>query len=317
MVRRRAVGWAMALTGLLAPVVVLTPAVATPGQAPTTQRDRVVVAPGATARVAVLTNDRVYRKRRAQVTVLRTPPRIRARGTVHRRVLVRVGPRAAAGTYRIPYRVTDVHGRTARGILRVVVRAGVRSLSAAVADLRVEPEVRTGYDRARFKHWVDADRDGCDTRSEVLLAEAVTPVAAGTACPITNARSGGGRWVSYYDGVTTTSPTGFDIDHLVPLAEAWDSGARRWTDARREAFANDLDDPRSLVAVSASSNRSKSDRDPAEWLPPRPAAHCRYVGEWVAVKLRWELSVDVAERDALRAVSHGCDQATVRVVPVR
>src|SRR5690606_24635095 len=134
-----------------------------PGKAPTTTRDRVVVAPGASARVAVLANDRVHRKRKAKVRVLRTPPRIRARATVRRRVVVRVGPRAKAGTYRIPYRVTDVHGRGARGVLRVVVRAGVRSLASAIAELRIEPEVRTGYDRDRFKHWVDADGDGCDT----------------------------------------------------------------------------------------------------------------------------------------------------------
>lgn len=313
MARRRLTGWAIILVAALTPLVVVAPTSAAPAE-PTTRPDRVVVGAGDRVRVAVLANDRVRRKKRARVRVLRTPPRIRARAVKHRRVLVRVGPRAKPGTYRVRYRVIDVRGRKARGVIRVVVRRGVRVLSSAIDDLRVEPEVRTGYDRDRFRHWIDADGDGCNTRSEVLIAEAVTPVATGTSCPITNANSGGGSWYSYFDGVTTSSPTGFDIDHLVPLAEAWDSGARTWTDARREAFANDLDDPRTLVAVTASSNRSKSDRDPAEWLPPRAAAHCRYVREWVAVKLRWDLSVDVAERDTLRSVTDGCGQTTIRLL---
>jgi hypothetical protein len=65
---------------------------------------------------------------------------------------------------------------------------------------------------------------------------------------------------------STTNASGFDVDHFVPLAEAWDSGAANWDSATRQAFANDLDFSMSLIAVTASSNRSKSDRDPAEWF---------------------------------------------------
>ena len=105
---------------------------------------------------------------------------------------------------------------------------------------------------------------------------------------------------------TASSPAdsiGFDIDHLVPLAEAWDSGAGGGPPAPGERYANDLGDPRTLVAVTASANRSKSDQDPAEWLPA--LGQCRYVRQWVAVKIRWSLKVDAAEKRALLARAHG------------
>lgn len=100
-----------------------------------------------------------------------------------------------------------------------------------------------------------------------------------------------------------------DIDHLVPLDEAWASGARSWSSARREAYANDLADPRTLVAVSLHENRSKGDRDPAQWLPARGV--CRYVADWVAVKLRWGLGVDSLERSALARVAARCPDQRV------
>ena len=176
--------------------------------------------------------------------------------------------------------------------------------SAPVSPLdgiRVESEHVGGYDRSLFRHWIDADRNGCDTRREVLIDESITPVQVGGGCSIS-----GGRWYSTYDDVTTTDASTFDIDHMVPLKEAWDSGAHAWTSTRREAFANDLTLAVSLIAVSASSNRSKSDRDPAEWMPPRVAYHCTYVTAWIAVKKAWDLSVDQAEYRKLEQVLAGC-----------
>jgi hypothetical protein len=110
------------------------------------------------------------------------------------------------------------------------------------------------------------------------------------------------RWHSGYDGVITTDACTVEIDHLVALKEAWDSGAHGWTANRRRAFANDLGDPRSLRAVSARSNRSKSDRDPAEWLPPKGSFHCASATQWVVVKVRWHLAADGAEEQALRGL---------------
>lgn len=176
-------------------------------------------------------------------------------------------------------------------------------LREAVRNLPVASETRAGYDRAQFNHWVDADGDCRDTRDEVLAAESLVAVRG---CDVQV-----GKWRSYYDGVVTRDSTDFDIDHLVALAEAWDSGAKRWTANTRQRFANDLGDRRSLVAVSASSNRSKSDGDPAGWLPR--LAKCRYITEWVAVKIRWRLKVDGTEKRALANRAAGCDNVLIRI----
>ncbi|SCG49548.1 HNH endonuclease family protein [Micromonospora halophytica] len=181
-------------------------------------------------------------------------------------------------------------------------------LTTAVAGLPVATEVRTGYGRDLFRHWIDADGDGCHTRNEVLLAEAVSaPTVSGT-CTLS-----GGRWYSYYDNAYWTLTSDLDIDHMVPLAEAWDSGARNWTSSRRQAYANDLGDRRSLVAVTDNVNQAKGDRDPATWLPPYASARCRYVNEWVATKIRWRLTVDSAEKSALTSWANNCPNVTISV----
>jgi hypothetical protein len=101
------------------------------------------------------------------------------------------------------------------------------------------------------------------------------------------------------------SPTKVDIDHMVPLANAWRSGAAAWTTDRREQFANDLKDPQ-LVAVSASSNRSKGDQDPSTWKPKEPGAWCEYATKWIAVKAVWKLTVTTAEKSALNDMLEKC-----------
>ena len=167
--------------------------------------------------------------------------------------------------------------------------------------LRIEPERGDGYNRDLFRHWVDADGDGCDTRKEVLIAESLEPVQTGSSCAILS-----GRWYSIYDNTETTDSSRFDIDHVVALKEAWDSGAWNWTADQRRSFANDLSQPFFLIAVSASSNRSKSDRDPAEWLPTNGGYRCEYVRIWIDVKRAWNLSVDQAEHDAIRNTLANC-----------
>ncbi|MFF8729917.1 HNH endonuclease family protein [Streptomyces sp. NPDC015171] len=179
---------------------------------------------------------------------------------------------------------------------------------AAVNVLPVAAEVREGYQRTSFRHWnAGADpSDGCNTRAEVLLSEAVDPPEVLPGCKLS-----GGRWWSYYDSKWITSAGALDVDHMVPLAEAWDSGASQWTAARREAYANDLGASTSLVAVSAASNRSKADQDPAQWLPPTVEVTCRYAAEWIGTKLRWGLTADAAELEALDAIAEGCPGTTV------
>ncbi|MDP5026401.1 MAG: HNH endonuclease family protein [Aquiluna sp.] len=174
-------------------------------------------------------------------------------------------------------------------------------LAALLTQLVIEDEFPSGYDRDLFRHWVDADRDGCDARREVLILEAVVAPTVGEGCSLS-----GGSWYSAFDGVTTNDPSLFDIDHMVPLKEAWDSGAHAWDSDRRRAFANDLDLPQALLAVSRSSNRSKGADDPAEWLPPLVSYHCQYIEDWMVVKIKWELSVDAREFSALRSIASGC-----------
>lgn len=168
--------------------------------------------------------------------------------------------------------------------------------------VRVAPErKRTGYSRSSFKHWSDFDEDGCNTRNEVLIEESLLAITIGPRCRLI-----GGSWFSPYDGKTTTRPSTFDVDHFVPLAEAWDSGARDWSAQEREQYANDLDHADALIAVTASSNRSKSDKDPAEWLPPREDFLCTYAATWIDIKIEWDLAADHDEVAALEEVLEEC-----------
>ncbi|MFE9016687.1 HNH endonuclease family protein [Streptomyces cyaneofuscatus] len=179
-------------------------------------------------------------------------------------------------------------------------------LADAIKQIPVAEKKRTGYERDSFKHWVDEDGDGCQTRQEVLIAEAVTAPEQGARCSLT-----GGSWLSYYDEVEVTDARKLDIDHMVPLAEAWDSGAHSWTPERREAYANDLGSDRSLVAVTAKTNRSKADRDPDAYMPPAESARCPYLEDWVATKLRWGLSADDTEQTALLELAAPCEDSVV------
>lgn len=164
------------------------------------------------------------------------------------------------------------------------------------------------YDRSRFRHWIDADGDGCDTRKEVLQRDSKTTIGC---------RSTSGRWYSPYDGKVLTASSGIDIDHMIPLKEAWQSGAWNWSSAQRQAFANDLGYVYSLVASSASSNRSKSDKDPREWLPSKSSFRCAYVSRWIAVKYRWHLAVDSGERSRLQSILESCSRSLTVHKPSR
>jgi hypothetical protein len=195
-------------------------------------------------------------------------------------------------------------------ILAPSAAAKERGVLSLLRSLTVAPEKPSGYDRDLFPHW-DYIGNGCDVRDLVLIAEARKGPTTGNSCPV-----GRGRWVSAFDGVTVRDPSQLDIDHMVPLAEAWGSGARRWTTSVREAFANDVGYSRSLIAVTASSNRSKGDQDPAEWLPPRAAYRCTYISDWIAVKWRWRLTVDSREEGALRVLVTSCGNPRV-TVPTR
>ena len=185
----------------------------------------------------------------------------------------------------------------------------VSEILALLDALTVAAEHTDGYDRDLFKHWIDADSDGCDTRREVLRDEAVVEPTVGQSCALAN-----GQWVSRYDGQTAEgNGRSFDVDHLVPLAESWESGAHGWSSQRREDYANDLGYENSLIAVSAGSNRSKGAKDPATWLPPEAGQHCWYAASWVHVKTRWTLTIDQAEASTLRGILNDCSDDSLDV----
>ncbi len=183
-----------------------------------------------------------------------------------------------------------------------------RTVARTLAGVRVAKERPAGYSRALFKHWTDDDGNGCSAREDVLIAESLTPAQVdGFGCKVIE-----GDWYSPYDGLTHTDPSDLDIDHVVALKEAWDSGAHSWTAARRRAFANDMSDARSLIAVTASVNRSKGDKDPSNWMPPNRADWCRYIADWVAVKVRWGLTMDQSEHGRISKLARGeCASTTI------
>jgi len=170
-----------------------------------------------------------------------------------------------------------------------------------LAALQVAPEgSMDGYSRDRFQHWIPAPQAGknCNTREAVLRRDG-QGVQVDNACEAT-----GGSWRSTYTGGTVSDDSDVDIDHMVPLAEAWRSGASAWTDARRKQFANDMALPQ-LVAVDSSSNRAKGDKDPAKWKPAR-ATWCEYATDWITVKHAYGLAVSPAEKTSLTDMLKTC-----------
>jgi Protein of unknown function (DUF1524) len=155
-----------------------------------------------------------------------------------------------------------------------------------------------GYSRERFPHWRGIGPN-CDVRDAVLRRDGAGIRTYG--CNVVD-----GRWLSGYDNRILADPADVDIDHMVPLANAWRSGADKWTDERRGDLANDLARPQ-LLAVSASSNRAKGDQDPSQWKPPNRDAWCQYAKDWVQVKHVWRLSVTTRERDALGDMLETCE----------
>ncbi|MGW2444524.1 HNH endonuclease family protein [Streptomyces sp. NPDC001675] len=216
---------------------------------------------------------------------------------------------AAAAVFAALFIASPAHANAASRTPGQMITAPVQELPA---QLEVTSEDRTGYDRRKFKHWIDADKDGCNTRAEVLKAESVIAPEQATKCTLL-----GGEWYSPYDNRYIDEARGLDIDHLVPLAEAWDSGASAWSAAEREAYANDLGDDRALIAVSAASNRSKADQDPSTWLPPAVGYRCQYATDWIADKTRWGLSIDTTEHAALGEELGRCPNVPITVTTAR
>lgn len=173
-------------------------------------------------------------------------------------------------------------------------------------QLRVAAPSTVAFDGTPFSQGIDLDGDGCRTREEVLLEESRIAPTVGANCTIV-----AGQWLSWWDDATITDPASLDLNLLVSPKEAWVSGAWSWTAAQRRAFANDTDDPRTLSMVSPAVASAKGDKDFASWLPSFVPSRCTYVGHALAVKWRWNLSIDPAEKAAAQSVLAGCGAASV------
>jgi hypothetical protein len=181
----------------------------------------------------------------------------------------------------------------------------VGALPGGIEQLTVAaPSHEDSYNRDLFGDgWIDADHDCQDTRAEVLIAESATPVTFTTAasCTVLN-----GTWVDPWSGITTYVARSLDIDHTVPLANAWRSGAWAWSPAERVAYANDLTDSGHLIGIPLGENRSKGDDGPEAWKPPNPSAWCQYARTWTTIKKRWNLTASPEEWSAIIQMAATC-----------
>ncbi|MFC7246667.1 HNH endonuclease family protein [Catellatospora aurea] len=208
------------------------------------------------------------------------------------RVLKAVAATAAALAMSLTLTATPAHATP----------PNIPSYSTAVsrlAALTVAAESHgSTYNRDLFPHWITIT-GACNTREQVLKRDGVG-VVVNSSCAATS-----GSWYSPFDGATWTAASDVDIDHMVPLAEAWASGAWAWTTAQRQTYANDLGGPE-LWAVTDNVNQAKGDKDPAEWQPPLSSFRCRYARSWIQVKWYYNLTVDSAEKSALNSMLASC-----------
>lgn len=230
-----------------------------------------------------------------------------------------------AGALALPATGCGPTGGTPQGDERAVAAgelatgAAAGTALAALGDLEVKGRApRTGYDRDQFgPSWADADRNGCDTRNDVLRRDLTgESFKAGTGgCVVLTgvlADPYTGRTITFQQGPGTSDAV--QVDHVVALSDAWQKGAQQWDLQRRTAFAND---PLNLLAVDGPTNTAKGDGDAATWLPPDRSSRCAYVTRQVAVKARYDLWLTAAERDAVAGVLSSCpDQALPREADV-
>jgi hypothetical protein len=179
---------------------------------------------------------------------------------------------------------------------RVLPKSEIEVALESAAPATVPIQAPAEYLRKSWRHWTDEDGDCQDTRQEVLIAESRVEVTfkTGKKCKVAE-----GLWICPYTNVGIADPSELAIDHLVPFAAAHRAGAHRWSAAQKREFANSLEDPAHLVAVSVFAKRSKEASGPKHWLPKNNP--CSYVKAWLRVKARWSLSVTKEEKEAIRS----------------
>ena len=160
------------------------------------------------------------------------------------------------------------------------------------------------YDRSDWRHWIDEDGDCQDARQESLVEESLVPVIFETD---RECRVEGGQWFGAFTGAYVEDPGDLDIDHMVPLKNAHLSGAWAWNPAMKEEYANYLEDPDHLIAVSSRANRSKGARGPEEWMPSNQDYWCQYATDWAEIKQWWELTMTKVESEIVMDMLGTCE----------
>ena len=188
---------------------------------------------------------------------------------------------------------------------------GGKSSAAALKDLnKLQVKGRapmTGYDRDKFgPAWSDVDHNGCDTRNDILkrdLKDETFKQGTHDCIVLTGILDDpySGKTIKFERGQKTSMDV--QIDHVVALADAWQKGAQQWPVNKRKELAND---PLNLLAADGPLNSQKGAGDAATWLPPRRAYRCTYVSRQIEVKIKYDLWVTSAEKDAMKAVLNSC-----------
>ena len=198
---------------------------------------------------------------------------------------------AKTGTHMANVNFTITNNFTGVGVVQLIVR-------------EISPDL-PDYERADWRHWIDADGDCQNTRHEVLIEESLSSVTFNYTMQCTVAT---GQWLAPFSGATVTETSKLDVAHLVPLRNAHTSGGWAWDADRKQAYANLLEDSHHLVAITASANLFKGASGPEQWMPPDESYWCRYATDWILIKAEWGLSVTSTEWIALDAILGTCEQ---------
>jgi hypothetical protein len=187
-------------------------------------------------------------------------------------------------------------------------------MGCATAPLEPELVVIGEYERKEWKHWIDSDKDCQDARQEVLIAESYEAV---TYEDERQCRVATGLWKDPYTGQEFRTPYDLDVDHVVSLRDAHDSGGYAWGSDQKEAFANDLDHPMALRAVAKGANRSKGSKGPDQWLPPNPEFRCQFIQEHADIKSAWQLNTSAEAEAVLDYMVKICNDGLIPPLPQR
>ena len=196
-------------------------------------------------------------------------------------------------------------------LLPTTALAAANDALTALNQLEVKGRAaKTGYSRAQFPHWSDPDRNGCDARNDTLKRDLtnITYKVGTRDCKVV-----GGQLLDPFTGKSLTfssTKSNIDIDHLVALSNAWQTGAAYFDKAKRTQIAND---PLNLLAVDAKLNRQKGDGDAATWLPPAKSFRCEYVAAQIAVKVKYSLWLTAPEKSAMSRVLESCPEQLLPV----